>query len=151
MQSKLENVEGKIKTLEKRKKNLEERQASLKSGETMPDDEKAELERVSRSLEHENEKKKKLQQMQSEAKEKFRGMLGEATYMDETADDQEKHKDIIDKITKAIELEDTEGISYSEENNGIGYRDSIHSIYDPSRTDVNDLFKYAIDDKDTKI
>lgn len=145
MRSKLENVEGKIKTLEKRKKTLEERQANLKSGETMPDAEKAELERVSRSLERENEKKKKLQQMQSEVQEKFRGMLGGPTYLDETADDQEKHKDIIDKIRKAIELEDAEGISYSEKNND---RKSLKkSIYDPTRTDVDDLFKNANNDK----
>ena len=85
--------------------------------------------------------------MQSEVQEKFRGMLGGPTYLDETDDDRKKHLEIIDKIGKAIELEDTEGISYSEKNDDRNHRDRNHSIYDSSRTDVNDLFKYAIDDK----
>lgn len=140
MQSKIESVDVKIKALENRKKDLNGKQNKT-------DAEKVELEHVSKNLERENEKKKKLQQMQSEVQEKFRGMLGGPTYLDETDDDREKHLEIIDKIRKAIELEDTEGISYSEKNDDRNHRDRNHSIYDSSRTDVNDLFKYAIDDK----
>lgn len=140
MQSKIESVDVKIKALENRKKDLNGKQNKT-------DAEKVELEHVSKNLERENEKKKKLQQMQSEVQEKFRGMLGGPTYLDETDDDRKKHLEIIDKIRKAIELEDAEGISYSEKNDDRNHRDRNNSIYDSSRTDVNDLFKYAIDDK----